>query len=302
MPYGADDLRSKLATATKTATAERFSAADYVKFYEEPPFERTATSSTWYARGQNFVFVYSEISGPTEFGPWSEQEEQVLLLLDEGLSAEVQAPGESVTVPGQRMVVLPPGRGSATVTGTGRVVRLVRSNSVDAALALNADSYAEPHENIPPFVAWPEPVGGYKLRVYDLTVPALSNPPFRLYRCTTFMVNYINPVDGPRDPSKLSPHYHDDFEQCSVAFEGEYIHHIRWPWTTDRRVWREDQHELCASPSVTIIPPPSIHTSEAVGSGQNHLVDIFSPPRVDFSSMEGWVLNAADYPMPEPQG
>jgi hypothetical protein len=87
-----------------------------------------------------------------------------------------------------------------------------------------------------------------------------------------------------------------DFEQCSLAVQGSYVHHIRTPWTAKQSQWREDEDKRVDSPSVAIIPPPTVHTSAAVGEGPNQLIDIFCPPREDFSAQQGWVLNAEDYP------
>lgn len=300
MVYDSSDLRATLPSSTATSpTPEWFSGSEHVQFRDVPPVEKTGDVSTWYARGQNFVVGYSEVDGTATFGRTGQPDEYVVLLADDSLTAHVTASGEEISASGRTMLVMPPGDSTVTITGQGRVLRLVTSLSADLAdLATNADSYTEPHANIPPFQSWPEPPDGYRVRAYDLTVPPLANPPFRLYRCTTFMVNFIDPKQGPRDPAKLSPHKHDDFEQCSIVLAGEYVHHIRWPWTTNRANWRDDEHQRVLAPSVTVIPPPSVHTSEAVGAGTNHLIDVFCPPRFDFSAMEGWVLNAGDYPAP----
>lgn len=300
MAYDSTDLRSTL-TSQEPKVPERFSGSEHVKFHELPPVEETPQVKTWYARGQNFVVGYSEVDGTATFTRSGQPDEYVVLLADDALSASVEASGEQVSASGKTMLVVPPGDSSVTVTGRGRVMRLLTTTSQDvAALAVNAKSYAQPHENIPPFEPWPDPVGGYRIRSYDLTVPPLENPPFRLFRCTTFMVNFVHPRQGPRDPSKLSPHQHDDFEQCSIVLAGEWVHHIRWPWTTNRANWREDEHEYVVAPALTVIPPPSLHTSEAIGAGENHLIDVFCPPRFDFSAKPGWVFNADDYPMPTP--
>ena len=212
----------------------------------------------------------------------------------------VTAGDESQDVPGYSVVIVPPGDSQVIVPDGGRVVRLFSTQSDDlAAKCANADSYAEPHPHIPAFEPWPEPVGGYKIRAYSLDVPAEEGRFGKIWRCTTFMVNFFDPHYGQRDTTLLSPHHHDDFEQCSLALEGTYMHHIRWPWTKDMATWREDDHELCGAPSVCVIPPPSIHTSRWLDDGKNQLVDIFSPPRVDFSKQDGWVLNADEYPMPD---
>ncbi|GAA0966339.1 hypothetical protein GCM10009555_007960 [Acrocarpospora macrocephala] len=300
MPYDPSDARSALPGTTATATPAGPAAdADHVKFYELPPAVTEGESHTWYGRSQHLVIGYTDLAGEVEFALPGGADECAVLLPDTAVTALITLDGEATKVPGGTLTFVPPQAGTVRLSGEGRVVTIFTARTAPPwARAANEESYREPHPTVAPLVAWPDPVGGPRLRTYDLDVPGLAEPPFRLFRCSTFMVNYIHPRTGPRDTTRMSPHLHDDFEQCSLLLEGEYIHHLRWPWTTDLSEWREDQHEPCGSPSLTIIPPPALHTSQAVGEDVNHLIDIFSPPRMDFSKMDGWVLNAADYPMP----
>ena len=182
----------------------------------------------------------------------------------------------------------------------GELVRLFTTGNADLAEACgNARGYDLPRTHIPPFQPWPEPRGGWKVRAYSLDVPKQAGRFGRIFRCTTLMINVLDPFEGPRDASKMSPHHHDDFEQGSLALTGDFTHYLRWNWTSDMADWRPDQALEMGSPSMLVIPPPVIHTTRATGAGSNWLVDIFSPPRVDFSMKPGWVLNAEDYPMPE---
>src|SRR3546814_12005144 len=100
--------------------------------------------------------------------------------------------------PGERVIVLPPGRATVELDGTLRFVSLVRSTSPLASRAENAHSYAQPHPNIPPFRAWPDPPGGYRVRVYDATVPPSVGSTFRLFRCTQMLVYHHDKSEASR--------------------------------------------------------------------------------------------------------
>ena len=294
------DPRGTLSSMAATASApapKGFAGAEYLKFYETEPDETATGSKTWFARGQNFVVAYSDVEAGASFARTDQPDEYMLLLPDKETRVEIATPAETVQVDGNSLTILPPGASTIKVTSGGRFIRLFSSLCTDLlAKAPNNDSYAQPHPNVALLEPWPEPPAGYKVRAYSLDVPKQEGRFGRIWRSTNFMVNWSGGSEGPRDTKRMSPHSHPDFEQCSLIVEGEYMHHLRWPWTPDYADWREDEHVFCGAPSVTVIPPPSIHTSQGIGAGLNSLIDIFSPPRHDFSEKPGWVLNADEYP------
>jgi hypothetical protein len=303
MAYTKDDPRSTLATAPSgdAPDANSITAPQFLDFSVLPPDSVTgAGSSQWIIRGQNFVMIYTEPAANDVIWDATLGSEMVLIVVDENSAISGTAAGETHEVTGPALVVVPPGASTITSTGTGPIAALVQTDEQEwAAKASNAAAYATPHPHVAPLELWPEPVGGYRWRTYLMSdVPEDPKRFGRIFRTRAFMVNFMAARNEPRDLSAMSPHFHTDFEQASLVVAGTYIHHIQTPWGTDGTKWRPEDHAQVGSPSVTIIPPPTIHTSQAMGWRTNHLIDIFSGPRADFSAKPGWVLNADEYPSP----
>ncbi len=299
--YDKNDPRSALASASPSGPAPTGLIAEpqLGLFYESEPARDDASGRTWYHRGCNFVLSWSDAKAGGRFERSSQPDEYVVLLPEKGKGARITWNGVTTEVPGFSLAFVPPGDSLVETQSDGPLCRLFTVKSADlVALCPNHDAYDQPRTHIPLFRPWPDPAKGWAVRHYSLDVPKEPGRFGRIFRCTTFMVNYLDPQRGPRDVHKLSPHHHDYFEQCSLAVTGSFTHHLRWPWTIDMDDWRADRADHVQSPSSYVIPPPVIHTTRAMDAGSNQLVDIFCPPRFDFSEKPGWVLNADDYPMP----
>jgi mannose-6-phosphate isomerase-like protein (cupin superfamily) len=265
--------------------------------YEAPPQLTQAGSRTWITRGGNFVVATSAVE-PGAVLSRSDQPDEYMVLLG-GVAATIKAGAETIEAAPESLTIVPPGPSEVVAKGAGHLVRVLSNRAADLlAQADNAATYADGAAEIAPLVPWPDPPGGFKLRNYKPFDYDKPDTNMRLFRCTNLMINVLTKRSAPRDVKKLSPHAHDDFEQASLLLEGDYIHHLRYPWVPDMSQWRPDEHLEIASPSVIVIPPKVVHTSRNIGDKRSWLIDIFAPPRLDFSRKPGLVLNADEYPMP----
>ena len=261
---------------------------------DEPPLTSEPVSSVS-ARGQNFVIDYSRMAAGSSLNRSEQLDEYMVLLTSPTGRLTIDADGSQADVEGVSICIVPEGPSRITAKDDLFVYRVFTANTDDVvARSVNASAYEILNPDGAPLRSDAAPTNS--LQVYRLDDAEIDPSKFgRAFRTNQLMVNFINPRQGPRDPSSLSPHVHDDFEQGSLVVAGEYVHHIRRPWTSAIADWRPDQHLRAGPNSIAVIPPGHVHTSQAVGEGTNLLIDIFAPPRVDLMSRPGFVLNEAVY-------
>jgi hypothetical protein len=271
--------------------------ASVARWHDQDPQTTSPGERTWIARGANFVVTVTDARSGTRLARSAQPDEYMVYLPECG--ATLRAGGEVVEAVVQSVTIVPPGDSELVVHGTGQVVRVFSHRAHDLlALASNARDYDTAPPEVAPLEPWPTPADGFRLRTYSLAQHTQADSNMRIFRSTNLMLNVLTPRMVPRDVHKLSPHAHADFEQGSLALRGQWIHHMRYPWVPDMSAWRDDEAIEVGSPSLTVIPPKAIHTSRNLNEGGAWLLDIFAPPRMDFSSKPGKVANEHDYPLP----
>jgi hypothetical protein len=248
------------------------------------------------ARGQNFLVDWMEATGEGEIVVESKAEAMLLL---PGAGVTLRGADGTVEAPGRSVCLLPPGPHLVRPVAAGPLM-LIRSAAPAAeyASAGNAAAYATPDPRVaPPGPAWTCRRQGIGIVEVDRMARAPGRPRLKMLQSATLSINWVE-YDGMRDRTQLSPHSHDDFEQGSLAIQGDFVHHLRLPWGPDATQWRDDLHLAAPAGSLAIVPPGLIHTSEGLGDGRHLLIDVFCPPRGDFIA-KGWVANSGDYAPPD---
>jgi len=260
--------------------------ADLVMLNAHPPLTRRSV------RAQNFAIDWFRGEAGSIFG-FASSEETMTLMFD--TSGDVTGSGHNVRVRRRSVSIVPPGSHELKLREPGCGC-ILSTNRQDPQPASNAASYQTQDPRVAAVgPAWPRVNGADDVRVFEIDkfkAPA-DNPRLKMLQSATMSINWVD-YEGPRDRKALSPHAHADCEQASLAVAGDFVHHLRVAWGKNAEEWRDDEHKLAPSPSVLVIPPELIHTTEGVGPGHHLLIDIFAPPRRDFIA-KGWVFNAADY-------
>jgi len=247
-------------------------------------------------RTQNYSI--ERIAGPST-RDFAGGDEFIILLYGKG--ATLTSDGKETTLPARSVIIVPPGNHRIAVdAGLAIVLATSRSDIDVGTAALNAEAYSKPDARVAPVGEPFANAGGQSgLRIWPIDEVPLprTNPRIKFIQSATMSINWVE-YQGVRDRKALSPHDHADLEQASLSLAGNFVHHLRYPWTPDGTLWRDDVHAHAGVDSVLVVPPDIIHTSEGSGDGAHLLIDIFAPPRRDFIARD-WMHNAADYRDPQ---
>lgn len=267
----------------------------YRQFWEDEPDEINGTASIWYHRTQNSITVYLQGPAGSKFTRTGNPDESFVWNLFTGV--KVTAGGTTIEGKAGSVFIVPPGDSEIELTEDGSAWIGYTTNAADLLdKCPNKSEYEPAVDNIAPIFELGEPVDGYKLKHWDLNA-AEAGPRCFVHR--TAMSKFRWPFRSqPRDPEKMSPHDHEDFEQNSLVMAGTVVHHMRRHWTRNSREWLPDEHQVVIAPAVAVSKPPDIHTTQAITSGATvGLIDYYVPARWDIITA-GMVTNAGEYPNP----
>ena len=198
--------------------ADPCASPQYFDFTDLEPDEVSEhRSRTWWVRGQNFALAYT-IARPGEALERAGQpDEYVLLFPREPVAAKVSAGSDESAVEGAAMVVVPSGSSRVEVGAETHVVRLFSAASPDLLSPLPQPRRLRRAARQRRTVRRPGPQPatandpGLRARETPLQRKSLRAPvPLQHLHGQS-----VDPDHGPRDSAKLSPHTHEDFEQCS---------------------------------------------------------------------------------------
>jgi hypothetical protein len=266
---------------------------EYLRLYEMEP-ERSAGQEHLYARGQHFVLVYSRVDAGVTLESDTGEYEHFVLLQDGG-EIEVTSSAGSAVVATRAAVIVPPGRSTVAVHKPSVLVRVFAPPTPELlSKCVNQAYYAEANTDVAPFSLWPEPVDGYKLRVYDFdNVPGAD-----FIRSRNIAVQWAPYREAQNGVFGGMPHSHETFEHTLLCMSGGYILHMRYPWGKERADWREDEHVPIGTPSLVVVPPRVTHLPEAAGA-RNSMLDISAPPRADLmTGLPNFAESVRLYPFP----
>ena len=206
MAYDKSDPRAALAGGTRTLGANV--APQSFEFDHREPDERSAAGSvSWWVRSQAIVYNHVRAVAGDIVGRSGQAEEYAVLLPDAGTSARIRAAGEERALVAPALAFVPAGDSEIVVETDATVVRVFAAATADdlCRRCANDAFYATPDPNVAPFVAWPDPPAGQAIRIYAVDeVPRDKARLGRIFRGSTFMINWIYPDHGARDTTRLS--------------------------------------------------------------------------------------------------